>query len=149
MITILPYHLCYSSVVLITALEDLRMESASQPGYCLFLEDIHWWIHEQPETWRTEAGGGSVSLYLTWIMYLSLQATVSIIYRPPVLSSCLSAYSMTFKHFINEFYRESAPEGRCNKKQSLLVGWGAMLFICAGCTVNYCEKWVFILKRNV
>lgn len=78
-------------------------------------------------------------------MHLSLQATISIIYRPLVLSLCLSACSMTSKHLINEFYRQSAPEGRCNMKQALLVGSHAMPFICAGCAMNCCEK-MLILK---
>lgn len=94
---------------------------------CLLLDDVPWWIHEQPGTWRAETlEGVSVSLYLTCIVHLSLQATISIIYRPPVVSSCLSAFSVTFKHFVNEFYKELAPEGRWNKKQALWVGSGAM-----------------------
>lgn len=107
-------------------------------GYSL----MNPWAARSKETLE----GLSVSLYLASIILLSFLAVISIIYRPPVVDSCLSAYSMTFKHFINEFYRESASDGRCHKKQALWVGLGAVLFICASCTMNCCEEWVFILK---
>lgn len=111
-------------------------------GCCLLLANVHWWIHEQPGTWRVETlEGVSVFPYLTCIIHLSLQATISIIYRPPVVSSCLSAFSVTFKHFVNEFYKELAPEGRCNKKQALWVGSGAMCVQHHKLVKNECLFW--------
>lgn len=59
------------------------------------------------------------------------------------LSVCIF---MTCKHFINELYRQSFPEGTCSKKQDLWLGLGALLFVCASCTMNYCKKWALILQ---